>query len=74
MAEQAEVKRLYRSKDNRIIAGVLGGIGEYLNVDPVVVRVIYIIFMAMSGFFPLILAYILLLLVIPEKPETQKHN
>ena len=69
MEKQSEVKKLYRSKENRIIAGILGGIGEYLNVDPVVVRVVYIIFMAMSGFFPLILAYILLLLVIPEKPK-----
>jgi phage shock protein C len=69
MPEKTEVKRLYRSKENRIIAGVLGGIGEYLNVDPVAVRVLYIIFLCMSGFFPLILAYILLYLIVPENPH-----
>ena len=69
MPETTEAKRLYRSKKNRIIAGVLGGIGEYLNVDPVAVRVLYIIFMCMSGFFPLILAYIIMFLIVPENPD-----
>ena len=69
MAEATEPKRLYRSRNNRIIAGVLGGIGEYLNVDPVAIRVIYVIFTAVTGFFPLIIAYILMLLIIPDAPE-----
>ena len=60
-------KKLYRSNDNKIIFGIAGGIGEYLNIDPTVIRVIWIFSTAFFGF--LIIAYILLLFVIPEKPK-----
>ncbi len=60
-------KKLYRSNDNKIIFGIAGGIGEYLNIDPTVIRVIWIFSTAFFGFS--ILAYILLLFVIPEKPK-----
>ena len=69
MAHESELKRLYRSRDNRVVAGILGGIGEYLNVDPVAIRVLYVIFAAVTGFLPLIVAYIVLLFIIPEPPE-----
>ena len=60
-------KKLYRSNDNKIIFGIAGGIGEYLNIDTTVIRVIWIFSTAFLGFS--ILAYILLLFVIPEKPK-----
>ncbi len=60
-------KKLYRSNDNKIIFGIAGGIGEYLNIDPTVIRVIWIFSTAFLGFS--ILAYILLLFLIPEKPK-----
>jgi phage shock protein C len=69
--EPPESRRLYRSRDNRVFAGILGGIGEYLNVDPVAIRVLYIIFTAVTGFFPLIIAYIIMLFIIPEPPVKQ---
>ncbi len=50
------VKRLYRSKEDAVIGGVLGGIGEYLGMDPVVVRVVYIVLAALTGFIPLLAA------------------
>ncbi len=34
------MKRLYRSKDNRVLCGVCGGIGDYLNVDPTIIRLL----------------------------------
>ncbi|MFP4603887.1 MAG: PspC domain-containing protein [Bacteroidales bacterium] len=58
-----ETKRLYRDPDNRILGGVCGGLGAYLNVDPVLIRIIFIIiglFFA-SG----ILIYLILWLVTP---------
>jgi phage shock protein C len=67
--ESSEPKRLYRSRDNRVFAGILGGIGEYLNVDPVAIRVLYVVFTAVTGFFPLILAYLIMLFIIPEPPS-----
>jgi len=61
-----QVKKLYRSKTNRIIAGVCGGFGEYFNVDPTIVRLIWILFSLALGAG--IITYIIAWLVIPEKP------
>ncbi|CAH0415830.1 PspC domain-containing protein [Periweissella fabaria] len=51
-------KRLFRSNDNRIWLGVLGGLGEYLNVDPTLLRVIFVVF----GVFANVLTPIIYLL------------
>jgi phage shock protein C len=59
------MKKLYRSS-NRILAGVCGGIAEYLNIDPTVVRVLYIVLSFFSAAFPGLLLYIILLLFIPN--------
>ena len=61
-------KRLYKSQENKILAGVLGGVGEYFETDPVLIRLIYIIFMIGTGVVPGILVYILAVFVVPEKP------
>lgn len=58
-------KRLLRSKRNRIIAGVCGGFGEYFNVDPTIVRLLWVLFTLLGGSG--ILAYIIAWIVIPEK-------
>ena len=59
-----EMKRLYRSKTNKTLAGICGGIGEYLAIDPTVIRVLWILFSLMGGSG--ILAYIVCLFVIPQ--------
>ena len=59
---------LQRSRENRKIAGVCGGIAEWLGWDPTVVRVLYIIVSICSVAFPGILAYIILWLVMPKAP------
>ena len=60
------MKKLYRSKKNRIIAGVCSGIGEYFDIDPTIVRVLWVIgTLASMGFG--IIAYILCWIIIPEK-------
>ena len=61
------MKKLYRSTDNVIISGILGGIAEYLEIDPVVVRVIFILLTCITGFFPGIVFYFVALWVIPYK-------
>jgi phage shock protein C len=60
-----EPKRLFRSRKERILGGVSGGLGNYLNVDPVLIRVVWAIlfFAAGAGF----LAYILAWIIIPEE-------
>ena len=59
---------LQRSRENRKIAGVCGGIAERLGWDPTVVRVLYIIVSICSAAFPGILVYIILWLVMPKSP------
>ncbi len=61
-----EVKRLYRSRDDRVIGGVCGGLGKYLAMDPTVVRLIFVLLALAGG--PGLLAYLILLIVVPEEP------
>lgn len=60
-------KRLYRSRKQRMIAGVCGGLGEYFGVDPTVMRVLFVV-ATVLGFGSAILVYIILLIVVPEEP------
>ena len=60
-------KRLYRSRVNRMISGVCGGLGEYLNMDPVVIRIIFILLALFGGGG--ILLYLIGIFVIPENPN-----
>ena len=62
-------RRLTRSR-NKIIAGVCAGIAEYFDLDPTVVRVAYVLISVVSVAFPGILAYIILMFVMPP-PEQQ---
>lgn len=59
-----EQKKLYRSTSNRMIAGVCGGIGEYINLDPTIVRLLWVLFGFMGGAG--ILAYIIAAIIIPS--------
>lgn len=58
-------KKLYRVNDGKVIAGVCGGIAEYFNIDPTVVRLIWALIGLTGGG---VLAYIIAALVIPVKP------
>lgn len=60
-----KTKKLYRSSTNKVIAGVCGGLGEYLNVDPVIVRLIWILTIFFGGAG--LVAYILAWIIIPQK-------
>jgi len=59
-------KRLFRSKKNRMIAGVCAGIGEYLDIDPTVIRLLWVLITFFSGGAG-VLAYIIAWIIIPEK-------
>lgn len=58
-------QKLYLSKDKKL-SGVLGGFAEYLDIDPTVLRVLYVLATAFTGILPGILAYILMAIVMPE--------
>jgi phage shock protein C len=60
-------KKLYRSKKNRKIAGVCGGIAEYFDIDPIIIRLITLILVLSAGGG--LIAYIIAWIVVPEEPE-----
>ncbi len=63
---QSQTKTLYRSRKERMIAGVCGGLAEYFSIDPTVVRLIFVLLTLFSKGFG-ILAYIILILAVPEE-------
>ena len=62
-----KVKKLYRSTSDRKIAGVCGGLAEYFGIDSVIVRLIFFVLLLPGG-APGFLPYLLLWIIVPEKP------
>jgi phage shock protein C len=62
----AEVKKLYRSRRERIIGGVCGGLADYLEMDPTVVRLLFILLALLGG--PGLILYLLMLFIVPVEP------
>jgi phage shock protein C len=61
-------KTLYRSRSNRLIGGVAAGIGDYMGIDPTVVRLLFV-FIALVGWVaPAVIVYLVMLFVVPEEP------
>jgi len=61
------MKKLHRSDDNKVLAGVVGGLGEYFDVDPVLLRLIFVILALFTGIIPGLIVYTLAILIIPTK-------
>ena len=59
---------LRRSRRSRMIAGVCGGLAEWLGWDPTLVRVLYVVVSILSAAFPGLLVYVILWIVMPEAP------
>jgi phage shock protein C len=63
----AQYKQLYRSRENRMLGGICGGLGEYFDIDPTLVRVLFI-FGAFLGFpGALVLIYLVMLILVPQE-------
>lgn len=67
-------KRLYRSENNKVLAGVFGGLGEYLNVDPVILRLLGLLILIATGIIPGIIVYIIALFIIPKGPTARVYD
>jgi phage shock protein C len=59
----SEVKRLVRSERNKVVGGVCGGLGEYLDIDPTIIRLVFVVFTLAGGSG--VLVYLILWLVMP---------
>ncbi len=62
------MKRLYRSRMDKKVAGVCGGLGEYFDVDPTVIRLVTVVLFFASGFFPILIGYIIAMIIVPVEP------
>lgn len=61
------MKRLYRSDKNKVWLGVFSGLGDYLEIDPVLLRIIFILVFVFTGFVPGFVAYLLMAAIMPKK-------
>ncbi|MFA6119653.1 MAG: PspC domain-containing protein [Parachlamydiales bacterium] len=66
-------KKLYRS-NNRIIAGICSGFGEYFSIDYAVVRIFFLIITLITAVIPMVLLYLIAWIVIPQKPKDLKES
>jgi len=62
-----ERKRLYRSSKNKVFAGVCGGLGEYFNIDPALIRLIWLLVVIFTGLIPGIVTYLIAIFIVPAK-------
>lgn len=67
-------KKLTRSRQQRVLAGVMGGLGEFFGVDPVLLRLGYLILTVFTGFIPGIVGYALAIVIVPEAPLASKAD
>jgi len=67
------VKRLYRSETDKKLAGICGGIGEYMDADPTIVRLIIIVLAVVTGIIPMIIAYLIAWWIVPNGKEVSSN-
>lgn len=63
------MKRLYRSSENRVLAGVFGGLGEYFDVDPVILRLAFVFVLIFTAIIPGLIAYLAAIFIVPQRRE-----
>jgi len=68
-----EKKQLYRSDHDAVLAGICGGLGDYFNIDPVIIRIICLLVILFTGVFPGVLAYIIAIFIIPKELTTNRQ-
>ena len=64
-----DVKRLYRSRREKVIGGVCGGIAKYFSIDPILIRLLFVLMFFAQGAG--ILAYLIAWIIIPEEPRSR---
>lgn len=64
------MKKIYRSKSQRMISGVCGGIAHYFNIDPTIVRLVWVLVSIFSTVIPGLIIYLICVIVIPDEPDS----
>ena len=68
------MKRLYKSNTNKIFFGAIGGVGEYFNMDPTLLRLAYLLLAILTAFVPAVIAYLVAGLVVPSRPKELENK
>lgn len=70
------MKRLTKSSEHKVIEGLLGGIGEYFDTDPVLIRLLFVFATLLTGVVPGVIAYIIGVLIVPAPvtPSVPVHD
>jgi phage shock protein PspC (stress-responsive transcriptional regulator) len=63
------MRRLYRSDTNKKIAGICGGIGELMDADPTIVRLVVLLVGLVTGIFPFVIAYLIAWWIVPTRKQ-----
>jgi phage shock protein C len=63
-----ETKRLYRSRSDRMIAGVCAGMGKYLGIDATVIRLLFALLAIFTGVVPGLILYLIMMFIVPDEP------
>ncbi len=74
---ESNKKKLYRSKENKILAGIFGGLGEYFDIDPNLLRIIvlFVIFLTFfGGLVPFLIVYFIAMFIIPSEREKNREE
>jgi phage shock protein C len=61
------MKRLYKSNTNKVFAGVIGGVGEYFDIDPTLLRLAFLVLAILTAFVPAIIGYIIAAIIVPKR-------
>lgn len=67
-------KKLYRSKTDKVFTGLLGGLGAFFDIDPVLLRLGFVILVILSGFWPGVVVYIIAAVMVPVEGEEKKKE
>lgn len=67
-------KKLYRSEADRMVAGVVGGLGEYFNIDSTLLRLVWAFVVVFTGIFPGVIVYLIAWAIVPEKGGPKKKD
>jgi len=68
------MKKVYRSTNNKMIGGVFGGLGEYFDIDPTLLRLVGLLLFFFTGFIPFLFFYLITILIIPSKRDKDEKN
>jgi phage shock protein PspC (stress-responsive transcriptional regulator) len=63
-----ETKKLYRSRTDRMVGGVCGGLGKYLSLDATLLRLIAVLLLVLTGIIPGVIAYLIIMVIVPLEP------